>query len=114
MAISTSGITFLCILFIGLSIALIEIKEKRSEVEQTKRVSTPKFVGLNTRHQEGPWPECLQLNGEACLTLLKLYTEGLDIELVKPGEDVEEYFHQDRVRVYVDEFNAVIAIPKRG
>lgn len=104
----------ICLLFVGLSISLIEIKEKRSEREQAMRVSTPMFGGLNTRHAEGPWPECLTRSANACVNLLALYTDGLGIEIVHPGEVVEEGFRMDRVRIYVDESSIVTAIPRRG
>jgi len=104
----------ICLLFVGLSIALVEIKEKRVEEERATRVSTPMFGGLNQRHAEGPWPECLDFNGEACVDLLKLWTEDLDIELVGPGVAVEKGFRTDRVHIFVDDNNVVAAIPQRG
>lgn len=117
MAISTSSIAMICLLFVGLSIALIEIRVKRSEVQREARVATPMFGGIETRRAEGPWPECLQLSGNACVTLLELYTQGLEIELVHPDEKptiMDKGFRVDRVRVHVDESNVVVEIPKRG
>lgn len=113
------------ILFVGLAVALIEIKDKGNEVEQEnahiEHLSTqqqkPKFDWITQRHLEGPWPECLKLSGEGCQMLLHVYTNwqnGLDIEVVSEENKVEEDFDESRVRIYVDESNKVTAIPQRG
>lgn len=114
MAISIFSIGVICLVCVVLSIAMIDIKEKSSDTLPAPMM----FDGLSNthRHAQGPWPECLELNGEACVALLELYTEGLDIELVSTNAKVEENgFRPYRVRVHVDaESNVVIATPKRG
>ena len=72
------------------------------------------FGGLNTRRAEGPWPECLNINGEACVDLLKMYTEGISIELMQENVNVLDDFQPNRVRIYVSASNVVVAVPQRG
>ena len=112
--VSTSGLAFVLMFVVGLSIGLVLIKEQRSKVEEQLRVQLPKFGGLDTRQKEGPWPACLGMNGEDCLELIASYDKGLQIELIHPYEPSTDDFRPDRVRIFVDDANVVTTIPNRG
>jgi hypothetical protein len=112
--VSTSGLAFVLMFVVGLSIGLVSIKDRRSQVEEQTRVQMPKFGGLDTRQKEGPWPACLGMNGEDCLELIASYAKDLHIELIHPYEPSTNDFRPDRVRIFVDDSNVVTTIPNRG
>ena len=65
---------------------------------------------------EGPWPKCLGMSGEDCVTYIETYGKNLDggVYIVHPGEAVTRDFRTNRVRIYVNESGVVTAIPDRG
>jgi hypothetical protein len=111
---STSGLAFILMLIVGLSIALVSIKDKRSQAEVQQRVQMPKFGGVDTRHKEGPWPACLGISGEKCMELIASYDSDIHIEILNKNDHVAEDFRPDRVRIIVDEYDICTKIPNRG
>jgi hypothetical protein len=113
---STSSLAFVLMLIVGLSIALVSIKDKRSQAEVQQRVQMPKFGGVDTRHKEGPWPACLGMTGEKCMELIASYNSGniIRIEIWKENDPATLDFRTDRVRIIVDENGIVTTIPNRG
>lgn len=49
--VSTSGLAIVLVFVVGVSIGLVFIKDRRSQMEQQMRVPMPKFGGLDTRHK---------------------------------------------------------------
>lgn len=111
---STSSLAFVLMLIVGLSIALVSIKDKRSQAEAQQRVQMPKFGGMDTRNKEGPWPTCLGMSGEKCMELIASYDSDIHIEILNKNEPVTTDFRPDRVRIFVDEYDIVTIIPSRG
>ena len=120
--VSTSGLAIVLVFVVGVSIGLVFIKDRRSQMEQQMRVPMAKFGGLDTRHKEGPWPACLGMNGKDCLQLIASYDEHLQIQLIhdtvydddEPSSPDNHDFMPNRVRIFVNDSNLVTTIPNRG
>jgi Potato inhibitor I family len=76
------------------------------------------MIGGNESKHQGPWPECLNMVASECITYIETYAEDLrsshKIYVIEPDMMVTMDFSTDRVRIYVDENNTVIQIPRRG
>eukprot|EP00546_Thalassionema_frauenfeldii_P022149 CAMPEP_0178906532 /NCGR_PEP_ID=MMETSP0786-20121207/6880_1 /TAXON_ID=186022 /ORGANISM="Thalassionema frauenfeldii, Strain CCMP 1798" /LENGTH=204 /DNA_ID=CAMNT_0020578255 /DNA_START=60 /DNA_END=671 /DNA_ORIENTATION=- len=60
---------------------------------------------------EGPWPECVGEDGEACCVLIENCNPKLDCHTVPEGSAVTMDYREDRVRVFVDGQNIVVEEP---
>jgi Potato inhibitor I family len=73
--------------------------------------------GTEALHQ-GPWPECLDMSSTNCIRYIETYAEDLrisqQIKVVPPDVMVTMDFNPKRVRIYVNESDIVIQIPRRG
>ena len=80
-------------------------------------VPQSKIGGSESLHQ-GPWPECLDLIAYDCIKHIEIYAEDLRVShnfpIVQPDMMVTMDFNPKRVRIYVNDSNIVIQIPRRG
>ena len=74
------------------------------------------MIGGSESKRQGPWPECLGLAASDCVHLIETNAEDVrgHVYVIDPDMMVTMDFRTDRVRVWVDESNVVIEIPKRG
>lgn len=71
---------------------------------------------MGSMRKEGPWPDCLGIEGEKCVNLIEAFAKDVrgNVHVVKPGENVIDDFRTDRVWVFVDDKGIVIETPDRG
>ena len=75
-------------------------------------VKTP-MIGL--RYKNGPWPKCLEMDGDDCCQYIESVAKEIDeCVVVGENESVTEDFRTTRVRVFVDENRVVTKIPDKG
>ena len=77
----------------------------------TEIVPMPK---ISMASKQGPWPACVGMAGEDCVSYIESNTEGLTIEIIAEGSVVTQDFRTDRVRVWVDADNIVFTAPSKG
>lgn len=71
-------------------------------------------AGCESVDPEGPWPECVGEDGEACCVMIENCNPTLDCHTVPEGSAVTMDYREDRVRVFVDGQNIVVETPGRG
>lgn len=66
--------------------------------------------------QQGPWPKCLGMLGDECVTYIESVTtrDRIDIQIIEPGSIMIRDFQKERVRIFIDENSIVDDIPRRG
>lgn len=98
------------LMLVGLMVAANNLQNKGQQMA-SQMVPMPK-VSMPTK--EGPWPKCVGMTGEDCVSYIESNTEGLTIVIVPEGSVVTQDFRTDRVRVWVDAKDIVFAAPSRG
>ena len=82
-----------------------------------RTVPQSKIGGSESLHQ-GPWPECLNRMSSDCIKHIETYAEDLRLSpnfpIVQPNMMVTMDFSPSRVRIFVNESDTVIQIPRRG
>jgi L-rhamnose mutarotase len=80
-------------------------------------VPQSKIGGSESLHQ-GPWPECLNMLSSDCIKHIATYAEDLrksqNFQIVQQDMMVTMDFSPNRVRIYVNDSDIVIQIPRRG
>ena len=61
---------------------------------------------------DGPWESCLQKDAMICIDHIKLLNDKLNVVILPIGSVVTMDFRTDRVRIFVDENNAVKMTPR--
>lgn len=98
------------LLLIGLMIASDNLKYQGEHLA-TEIVPMPK---ISMASKQGPWPACVGMTGEDCVSYIESNTEGLTIVITSEGSVVTKEFRTDRVRIWVDENDIVVTAPKKG
>ena len=87
------------------------------DTKAIRTVPQAKIGGSESLHQ-GPWPECLNMVSSDCIKHIETYAEDLRIShnfpIVQPDMMVTMDFSPSRVRIFVNESDIVIQIPRRG
>mmetsp|Transcript_106040 Transcript_106040/g.306710 ORF Transcript_106040/g.306710 Transcript_106040/m.306710 type:complete len:115 (-) Transcript_106040:35-379(-) len=107
---SASAFATMMLLMVGLFIASNNLNYRGQQMA-SQMVPMPK---ISMASKEGPWPKCVGMTGEECVSYIDENTEGLTIVIVPEGSVVTEDFRTDRVRVFVDADDVVSSIPSRG
>jgi len=63
---------------------------------------------------EGPWPECIGVDGDECCAIINDCNSALECHVVPEGSAATMDYREDRVRVFVDGQNIVRDEPNRG
>eukprot|EP00538_Stauroneis_constricta_P007926 CAMPEP_0119565200 /NCGR_PEP_ID=MMETSP1352-20130426/29276_1 /TAXON_ID=265584 /ORGANISM="Stauroneis constricta, Strain CCMP1120" /LENGTH=70 /DNA_ID=CAMNT_0007614071 /DNA_START=144 /DNA_END=356 /DNA_ORIENTATION=+ len=66
---------------------------------------------------EGPWPKCLGMSSERCVSYIEEYASGVKDNVVVMGVETKDEiddFDKNRVLVFVDDGDVVVEIPHRG
>jgi hypothetical protein len=69
------------------------------------------MIGMASKN--GPWKECLGMDGNACCELINSLVD-VDCQIIPENSMVTMDFREDRVRVFVNDDNVVTHIPSRG
>ncbi len=98
------------LLLIGLMVASKNMKYQGQQYA-SEIVPMPK---ISMASKQGPWPACVGMTGENCVSYIESNTQGLTIVIVPDGSFVTKDFRTDRVRVWVDENDIVFSAPSKG
>jgi hypothetical protein len=64
---------------------------------------------------QGPWPKCVGMSGDDCVSYIESNAKDVSNAVVVPPESMlTADFRKDRVRVFVDSYGIVNAVPGRG
>jgi hypothetical protein len=105
---SASAFATMLLMLVGLMIASNNLQYKGEQIA-SQMVPMPMVSRAS-----GPWPKCVGMAGEECESYIESTTEGLTVVIVPEGSMVTEDFRTDRVRIWVDANDIVVATPSRG
>lgn len=72
------------------------------------------MLGGSESRREGPWPDCLGMDGQDCIQFIQIYAKDVECYILDPDMMVTMDFRTNRVWIRVDEEGIVNQIPKRG
>lgn len=89
---------------------------KKLQQQASAAIVSQPMIGGTESKREGPWPDCVGLEGPTCVRIIETYAEDLrgHVFIIEPDTMVTADFDTDRVRVWVNASSIVIKIPKRG
>lgn len=79
------------------------------QAQNSLRNSDPSHRSLQTKNTKGPWPECLGMQGEDCVSYIESQAEDVYCLIVYPLE-----YDYHRVWIHVDGKDIVTEAPSRG
>lgn len=91
-----------CVLLSGYLVLLCQ-------AENSLRNTVPSRRALQTKNSNGPWPECLGMQGEDCVSYIESQAEDVYCLIVYPLE-----YDYHRVWIHVDVKDIVTEAPSRG
>lgn len=90
----------------------------KTTIQKAIRTVPQSKIGGSESLNQGPWPECLNMVSSDCIKHIETYAEDLRIShnfpVVEPDMMVTMDFSPSRVRIFVNESDIVIQIPRRG
>lgn len=98
------------LLLVGLMVASKNLQYQGHQAS-SQMVPMPK---ISLAIKQGPWPACIGMTGEDCVSYIESNTEDLTIVVIPDGSLVTQDFRTDRVRVWVDKDDIVFAAPSKG
>ena len=117
MGSSATFVVSLILLFGGTFVALSALKGGSEREKAAHIVPLPRIGGGAL--QQGPWPTCVGMRYEPCVSLIESHCgkHKCQVTVVGPGDtdtNNKDDFDPDRVRVYVDNYGFVTETPMRG
>ncbi len=69
---------------------------------------------MNENGEKNSWPEVVGFFGDEAVEIIKNENSSLDVVIVGEGQPVTRDFRLHRVRVFVDNSNKVVLVPRCG